>query len=334
MTKDDSQIIKGVAILMMIFLHLIVADCTNLIYIGVEPLSSILKQATNPVAFFLIVGGYGLYKVWQRGDKHRWSRLAKLLTHYWIITLIFVAIGWFIFPDKYPGSAKALLSTFSLYESAYNGEMWFLLPYMVLSAIAPWLFKLFARFRPLTVIGVTLFIHLCTSFCISRYGQSFWFYNYWAYNPLLVFHLLFNFALGATAARCNFFESLSQRFSHLSSCKIFLATVVGVICLVSISCVFKYNFFYAFLLICCIVLMPKNRFCSKFLCTMGNHSMNMWMVHTWFCTYLFHDFFYSLKYPLLIMAMVAIVSYLSSLIINTMCKPITSFITLKLSNHG
>lgn len=58
------------------------------------------------------------------------------------------------------------------------------------------------------------------------------------------------------------------------------------------------------------------------------------MVHTWFCTYLFHDFFYSLKYPLLIMAMVAIVSYLSSLIINTMCKPITSFITLKLSNHG
>ncbi len=215
MTKLESQMMKGVAILLMLFLHLFnqlpnVELCHNFIVIGGEPLVYILSRSANPVAFFLILGGYGLYKVYLKGDKHRWSRLLKLMIHYWIILIIFLSIGHFIKPSSYPGSFASILSNFTGYETTYNGEMWFLLPYIILSALSPWLFRMLSKFRASTIVISTLLIHLCTSFCISRYGAAFLYHNYWAYNPLLVFHLLFNFCLGAMAARSHLFERITD----------------------------------------------------------------------------------------------------------------------------
>lgn len=67
---------KGVAILLMLFLHLFnrqgnVELCSPILYVGDTPLITYLVRATNPVAFFLILGGYGMYSVWRKGDKHR-----------------------------------------------------------------------------------------------------------------------------------------------------------------------------------------------------------------------------------------------------------------------
>ena len=170
------------------------------------------------MAFFLILGGYGLYKVNEWGDKYRWSRVLKLYIHYWIILTVFVTIGHFIFPNRYPGSLLTILANFTSFDTAYNGEMWFLFPYVLLSLLAPWLFRLMKPFKAWQIIAATLFIHLCTSFCISRYGASFLYSNYWIYNPLLVFHLLFNFSLGAMAARERYFERIRWslcKFQHI-----------------------------------------------------------------------------------------------------------------------
>lgn len=216
MTKEQTQILKGVAILLMLFLHLFnqqanVALCHSLIYVDGTPLVGILARASNPVAFFLILGGYGMYRVFEKGDRHRWARVFKLYLHYWVILAAFVLAGYFMYPGRYPGSAWALLSNISTYETTYNGEMWFLLPYVCLSLLSPLLFRAVQHVRAWIVIAAALFIHLCTSFCISRYGASFWYHNYWAYNPLLVLHLLFNFSLGAMAARARFFERLTEK---------------------------------------------------------------------------------------------------------------------------
>ena len=220
MTRQESQMMKGVAILLMIFLHLFnlegnVALCHNLFFIDGIPFVQILSRASNPVAFFLILGGYGLYKVYEKGDKNRWSRLAKLMIHYWIILLIFVTIGHLMYPTVYPGTLPNILSNLTGYETTYNGEMWFLLPYVILSACSKLLFDFLRRFRASFVVCVTLVIHLGTSFCISRYGASFLYSNYWVYDPLLVLHLLFNFCLGAMAARSNFFEKLKAYVANV-----------------------------------------------------------------------------------------------------------------------
>ena len=323
--------IKGVAILLMIFLHLFnnssnVSECHNLIYIGGQPLVLLLSKASNPVAFFLILGGYGLYKVYEKGDHNRWSRLLKLYLHYWVILLVFVSIGHFIRPEVYPGSFLYVISNIIGYHTNYNGEMWFLLPYVILSALSPMLFRMVKKVKALYIIVFTLLIHIATSYCISRYGESFLYLNYWAYNPLLVLYLLFNFSLGAMAARTDFFERLrSKRLNHIG-----LYAWGGVIALVSFNCIFKYNFFYAFGIITCLLFIPLPTEIKNSLCKLGDQSMNMWMIHSWFCYYLFHNFIYSFSYPLLIFIVLVIISYVSSLLINLIAVPIERiFLTKK-----
>lgn len=325
MTRQQSQMMKGVAILLMIFLHLFnqegnVALCHNLLFIDGIPLVSILSRAANPVAFFLILGGYGLYRVYEKGDRHRWSRLAKLMIHYWIILLIFVTIGHFIHPTAYPGSFFKILSNITGYQTTYNGEMWFLLPYVILSACSKPLFDFLRRFRAWIVVCVTLVIYLGTSFCISRYGASFLYSNYWVYDPLLVLHLLFNFCLGAMAARSNFFERLKAFAANMRHISILASE--GVIILVSVSCVFKYNFFYAFGIITCLILIKMPGWLKTTLAKLGDQSMNMWMIHSWFCYYLFHDFIYSFEYPLVIFVVLTAISYACSLIVNKIALPV------------
>lgn len=142
MSKEQSQLLKGIAILLMLFLHLFngmnnVALCENFIYINGEPLVFILSRASNPVAFFLILGGYGLFRVSQHGDKRRWVRVLKLYFHYWLITVLFVFIGHFLSPAIYPGSWFVFVANLSSVVTSYNAQMWFLFPYVILSLVAP-----------------------------------------------------------------------------------------------------------------------------------------------------------------------------------------------------
>lgn len=220
MSKQESQMMKGVAILLMLFYHLFntlqnAGLCHNFVFIDGIPLVNILSRAANPVGFFLILGGYGIYKVNERGDRHRWSRVLKLFIHYWIVLIIFLTIGHFMLPSKYPGSFSSLIENITAFHPTYGYEMWFLLPYVILSVLAPYIFKLMKPFRAWQIIIFTLFIYLCTSFCISRYGVSFLYSNYWIYNSLLVFHLLFLFSLGALAARGHFFQKAKNIASKL-----------------------------------------------------------------------------------------------------------------------
>lgn len=331
MTREQSTMMKGVAILLMLFLHLFnhaenVALTSPLLFVGDTALVSIMARATNPVAFFLFLGGYGLYKVWQKGDKHRISRIVKLYLHYWAIITAFLIIGHFINPEKYPGGIIDIINNYTSFNTTYNAEMWFLLPYVVVSLLSPWLFRLCERVNPWLVVLGTLFIHLCTSFCISRYGAVFLYTNMWIYNPLLVFHMLFNFMLGATVARCRVYEKLKDRvtpppycLNHLS---ISVLAVVLAVLLFTVACYFKYFYGYAFFFMTALLYCPIPKWGRMVLCSLGKHSMNMWMIHSWFCYYLFKSFIYGFKYPIVIFVVLVVVSFLSSVAIEMMLKPV------------
>jgi len=325
MTKNESQTMKGIAILLMLFLHLFnhlpyVEHCHNLLFIDGVPLVYILSRATNPVAFFLILGGYGLYKVNEHGDKHRWDRVIKLFVHHWIILFTFVTIGHFMYPDKYPGAITTIILNITSFNTTYNSVMWFLFPYVILSLLAPWIFRIMKPFKAIYIILATLLIHMCTSYCISRYGPLYLFNNLLIYNPLLVFHLLFSFSLGAMTAREGFFEKIKKKVANIQHINILKWG--GVIILATINCVFKYNFFYAFLIITLLIMTPLPKRVRVVLAKLGDQSMNMWMIHSWFYYYLFHNFIYSFSYPIIIFFILTAISYYCSLIINVIARPI------------
>ncbi len=334
MEKSTSQSLKGVAILLMIFYHLFnnianVNLCDNLLYISGEPLAYILSKATNPVAFFLILGGYGLFKVNEKGDKNRWGRIFKLYIHYWLTLLIFVAIGHFLKPELYPGNWLVGIVNLTGFVTTYNHEMWFLFPYVILSICAPYIFRLYQKFKSWTILIFVFLIYCFTQYFLKTY-QGFFYENYWAYNGILVFNLLFNFTLGALAARGRIFEKIHSRYLLLPPVLRGIGVVMIICVLIAIQCVTTFNYFYAFLMTLILALPRIPVFCRKILIQLGNQSMNMWMIHSWFCYYLFHNFIYSFRYPLIIFAVLTIISYLSSFVINYLAAPIESlFLTRK-----
>lgn len=131
MNREESQILKGVAILFMLYLHLFnrtenVELCNVLLYVGEQPLIQWLANAANPVSFFVILGGYGLYKVYSKGDINRYKRIWKLYKHYWFILSAFLIIGLAINRIRI-NSLEDLLLNYTGLDTTYNGECWFLL---------------------------------------------------------------------------------------------------------------------------------------------------------------------------------------------------------------
>lgn len=119
MSKAQSTQLKGIAILMMLFLHLFnhwtPGEYTPWFFIGERPLVYILSRACNPVGIFLMLSGYGLHYSYTHHSlttKGQIKRLLRIYIYYWLILLIFVSIGHFVDKDKYPGSLWDILLNF------------------------------------------------------------------------------------------------------------------------------------------------------------------------------------------------------------------------------
>lgn len=317
MTKEESLILKGVAILLMLFLHLFnnmanVNLCTTFLSIGDIPLVLILTRAANPVSFFLILSGYGMYIVVQKNPNYNVLRkLRNLYIHYWISLAIFVGIGaWLVGTSRYPGSLYIVVENVTAWYTSWNGEIWFLFPYMLLALSAKWIFKVIDRVNPYFYFGTTLAISLAMGFCISRYGDAYFYHHQLAYMPILYFSLLFAFSIGALIAK----------FSIVEKCKIGGGKSLSLlILLVAFRCMFRTGAFHTFYVVVFIILFlncKRAKLLDKFLLEMGRRSTSMWFVHTYFAYYIFHDFIYGFKYPLLIFVVLLGCSYASALVMD------------------
>lgn len=84
-------------------------------------------------------------------------------------------------------------------------------------------------------------------------------------------------------------------------------------CIGALSPISAVNILYAF--ICLFAVVRISRWIIWLLEKLGKQSTNMWLVHTFFCYYLFHDWIYGLKYPIVILFVTVLLSYLSGIII-------------------
>ena len=129
MSKQESLILKGIAILFMIYGHLFLypdwADSLyeSLVKINNIPIECILTRATGPVTFYLLLGGCGMYYIYQnKKEKNQLPRIRNLYINFWIVLLLFVLIGHFLKPEIYPGSFKAIINNATGFNTTYNAE--------------------------------------------------------------------------------------------------------------------------------------------------------------------------------------------------------------------
>ena len=331
MSKETSTILKGVAILMMLWYHLFgISDlesmCSPLISVHGKALAAYIANATYPVTFFLILSGYGLTYVYRHRQlevKSQGKRLLKLYIHYWVVLMIFVSIGHFIHPENYPKDWIHVLANIIGIRCTYNGETWFLLPYAVITLfsyhIIHYVYHLSSRSKIFWTCFIYLVIFLAARYLGNHLPEDI-ILNTLLIQPVYWVILTFYFSLGIFLYRL---LETNHRFTTVKPI-VYVALIIG---LFIVKCLFKVTLadgLYALAFIWCFLHIPIHKYVRKVLFEIGRRSMVMWMTHTFFCVYLFQDFIYGFKYPIVIFLVLVTVSYLTSVIIMWITKILNS----------
>lgn len=289
LTKEDSKVLKGVAILFMLFLHLFnqeqrVELCTTYIHIGNHALVSLFAKFTQIcVPMYLFLSGYGLY-ISSVGDKGSYrdsiKRFFSLYLNFWIILILFVSLGCFIRPEMYPGSNVKFVDNITSWHTVYNGEWWFLFPYMVLVLLYPLLFKWVNQNHTLTVfvVGGIVFV---LSYLIIYYNRNFLYTHQLFYLPILCVNILFPFVLGFLCMKENLVDIIRSKVSGWSyRNEIFICLILVLIIFQMILSVSIFNVFIAVLFILLFSILDLPVLLKKFLLKMGDYSTNIWLIHS------------------------------------------------------
>lgn len=174
---QDSNVLKGIAILMMLFHHLFFSSDYGFKDIEVNGhgiMNTFALMCKVCVAMFVFVSGYGLtekYKGKEHIDlkKFYWNRIVKLFVNYWFIWLIFVPLsvlwlgpslqeqyGYSNIISKMVLDLMGIINWFGIYN--YNPTWWFYSCIIGLYLLYP-LLHVLARTSSLYVIAIGIVIY-------------------------------------------------------------------------------------------------------------------------------------------------------------------------------
>lgn len=320
MSKETTQIVKGIAILLMLFLHLFnkmpdISGYVPLLSFGTTPLAHLLTRAANPVPFFLIVSGYGLSAVYHsRGyaTGYLWRRTLRLYVHYWLALTVFLLLILGFSAHCPSLSPLSLLLNYTCLQPSYNLTLWFLFPYVLLSVTSGGLFRLLARVGPWHLLAVAFLLHLPAALLISRYYDSFFSTHALPYQAALYFYLLFPFLIGTVMERYAA-SGRSLTWHRLEGRNI--PVVLLLLLLVALRCLTERNLpnpEYAFAFIWLLLHLRFRPVVVGFFTAMGRYSMMMWFVHKYLFEDLLHNLVYAPRYPLLIYPLAVVLTFLTA----------------------
>lgn len=331
MSKDKSLVLKGVAILMMLWLH-----CFNIginkaikyedVFIGDYPLCDIIARCSSPVSLYILLSGYGLWFTYSRnGHIHVFKRLLKLFVLYWLTILIFIPLG--SYKGVYNFDLSEIIYYLLAYKTTFNATLWFLFPYSLLLLFSNNIFKLLRSF-PKQIVLYSIVIG------IIAYGLSWATIHKYICFPHDSFSILINsigmlpaFVIGAYMNTTEVITRFVKKYGYHQ--KMLLCVFLGITFL---RCFTEFSFIVHLIYTICIVLfvcainIPKRLFrCLKFA---GTLSTVVWFIHAYLLWYIYGDYFFGLKYPIPIFISIVFVSFLIGWIINKMYLKLLKLLSL------
>lgn len=173
LTLKDTNVLKGVALLLLLLHHCFYtgAGFDDVVLHGHPLVKNIGVLGKLCVAIFVFLSGYGLMATSQRQGRlgSLWMfyrrRFAKLMVNYWLIWLLFVPVGIFVFNRTFPivyGDGymyKALWDFLGLHLAmtgsywGYNPTWWFYSCIIMLYLLFPFVWRLRALWPALIVLA-------------------------------------------------------------------------------------------------------------------------------------------------------------------------------------
>lgn len=309
----DSNVFKGLAIMLMLWHHLFY-NCQQLYdefgLLTYDVIEYTRVMAKLCVSIFVFISGYGLaVKAEKQGGigslksfyRHRFT---KLYLNYWYIWLLFVPISVFIFHRTLEMAYRENILQSLVLDilgvinctggTSYNPTWWFYSCIIILYAIFPFLYNIAKKDIVLTIL-----------FCICV-----------KYLPIDLINPIKDFIYSFVAGL--FFAIYSVHIRRLSSNKeiviwvtLFIFTLIERNSIGTLAdCVIT----------CCMVKLYQsfnlNTKIKTVIAYLGKHSMNIFLIHTFIFNFWFMPYVYSSRNPIVIF----IVLLLSCLVISVILE--------------
>lgn len=293
-TKDESKMLKGIAILFMVGLHLynrveLEGLYTPLIMIGDYPLVyyiSFLFDACVPIYCFC--SGYAAYLMKEKNKKSKYGRLLKLMIQYWIVLILTCILGIAFQHEYIPGSIVTFINNTFLFRISYVGAWWFMQTYVLLMLCSNWLIKIVDRNRWYIIAFSSIVIYFIAYYFRMIHVISF--NNALLdsiFNAMVLFGTsVFPFIVGILFRKYKVISFVRKRFNQFSG-------IIGVF--IIIACCIGHIIvksmivapFIGILFIVGYSLLNIHGIMKRVLLFFGNHSTNIWLTHMQFYSIFF-----------------------------------------------
>ncbi len=304
LSKEDTKILKGIAIILMLIHHLWTfsdrlpgtLNCISGIVVD-ESLSILGDFGKICVAMFAFLGGYGKYCKYGNRPVNIVREIYGIYKRYWRVFLIFIPIGFLFFSNQTPYclceqindrftafSMKELMLNFFGLESTYNWEWWFLFTYIICVMLFPFMKRMVEQQSILVNLTLMILFQLVIMLLAIVTASDFPMVEDWfrCRLPCVVC-----FYCGVIVSRYGLYSKI---YSYVI--KLRVKPLIGMIAfaIVFLLRYFCHNssldfLFASILIIVYKIIIDSYKPIRKPLEILGKHSTNMWLVHTFFCYY-------------------------------------------------
>lgn len=299
-TVDKTEMIKGVAIILMLFHHFFAFPewfVTGVSYIGIPLRANTLEFVIGKfghicVALFAFLTGYGLFFSYRSGNivKKTFRRGTIFLLGYFLV-LFGVAIPINVALGKTSDlSFKFILMNMTAYNHDLVPFAWYVWFYIALIVTLPFFYKAMSAHAFVTLPAFLLLPGIANFFLAKVASSDFWVCT--AVNFAMQYFLWVTCALsGLCFAKYKIFDIFEGAFEKLGQFKYFGAVVLMLILMYfraykseTLANYFTFDCIYApiFIFFATHILLLLPGVFGDFLKFMGKHSMNIWFLHSLF----------------------------------------------------
>ena len=336
LTKKDTQMAKGIAVLGMVMLHLFCRlgnlPYTPWIWVGEVPLIYYLGLFGDIcVPIFCFCSGYAHYLMADaQGSRYRKrlpGKALRFLSNYWIVVVLFSLLGLvFDRSGRIPGSWKSFAGNMLAVNMNYNGAWWFVSTYLILLVLSPAMAALTKHLNGLVLTAV--------SFCIYFVAYVFrfnlivslpspvlqWFWD----QTILLGTSQFSYAVGMVCRKYGAVGTIRRWLEGRTVLRRMIVFGLPAAAFLG-HCVVQSLFvapFTAAAVLASLFLAKLPVWVEKCFLVLGKHSTNIWLVHMFFYHRLFPGLVFAAEYPVLILLGMLAICFAVSAVIDRVYRPV------------
>ncbi len=350
--KDDTLVVKGIAIVWMLIHHLwgfpsrIAGGELKHIFttFGQSTIGYLGAFGNICISFFFFLGGYGLYQAYCGKSFDLIGRIKKLYLNYWKVFLILIPLGFLLFghqPDYCQDSGICHhFATFDLNEflknffgisSSYNGEWWFFFSYLIALLSFPLVRHLFSKHHTATnfvlvAIGYVLIRNVFPAISGLAFLKDIT-GNFIYSNLFCQTVCVSSFWMGIACAQGDCLNRLACLLhkNHLLNPILDILVWIAAIYLRQSGLPSDYALDLVLVPVLCIVsidLLKRVKFLYKGFYELGKNSMSMWLIHSFFCYYFYAivKLVVGVKFAVISLVLLVLLSYVASILIDILWK--------------